>query len=123
MKRFAKSVRYATEGIVCAVAGARNRNMRTHVIASVVAIILGLALGIDRTSWIAVVLCIGIVMGAEMLNTSIEELCDLVQPEIDPRIKSIKDIAAGAVLVIATSAGICGLIIFIPYVQEAINRT
>lgn len=123
MKRFAKSVQFAIEGIICAVTGTRNRNMRTHVIASVVAIILGIVLEIDRTSWIAVVLCIGIVMGAEMLNTSIEELCDLLQPEIDPRIKRIKDVAAGAVLVIATSAGICGLIIFIPYIQEAINRT
>lgn len=123
MKRFARSVRYATEGIVYAVAGAKNRNMRTHVVASVVAIILGVALGIDRTSWIAVVLCIGIVMCAEMLNTSIEELCDFVQPEIDPRIKRIKDISAGAVLVVSTSAGICGLIIFIPYIQEAIYRT
>lgn len=50
----------------------------------------------------------------EMLNTAVERLCDLVQKEIHPVIKVVKDIAAGAVLLSAGIAVICGAIIFIP---------
>ncbi|MDA6987305.1 diacylglycerol kinase family protein, partial [Escherichia coli] len=65
--------------------------------------------------WTVVVLCFGVVIAAELFNTAIERLVDLVSPERHPVAGQVKDIAAGAVLVCAVAAAIIGLIIFIPY--------
>jgi diacylglycerol kinase (ATP) len=62
-----------------------------------------------------VVMCIGTVIAAELFNTAIEKLVDLVSPERHPVAGQVKDIAAGAVLICAVAAAIIGLIIFIPY--------
>ena len=59
-------------------------------------------------------LAIGLVMGVEGVNTAIEKLSDYVQPEHDPRIGRIKDISAGAVMIVSLLASIIGLIIYIP---------
>lgn len=64
--------------------------------------------------WIAVCMCIGMVLSAEAVNSSIEALADLVSPEYNEAIKKTKDLAAGAVLILAITAAIIGLIIFIP---------
>jgi diacylglycerol kinase (ATP) len=53
-------------------------------------------------------------MGVEGVNTAIEKLSDYVQPEHDPRIGRIKDISAGAVMIVSLLASIIGLIIYIP---------
>ena len=57
---------------------------------------------------------IGAVLSAEAVNSSIESLADLVSPEYNEAIKKTKDLAAGAVLIMAIAAAIVGLIIFIP---------
>jgi diacylglycerol kinase (ATP) len=49
-----------------------------------------------------------------MINASLERLCDIIQPDSDPRIKVIKDISAGAVLVVSMASLFIGLIIFLP---------
>ena len=64
--------------------------------------------------WLVVVLCITVVLTLEMINTAIEKLCDVVQPDYHPQIKIIKDIAAGAVLIAALGSIIIGAIIFVP---------
>lgn len=68
--------------------------------------------GITRTEWIVIILCIGVVIAAELFNTAIEKLVDLVSPERHPIAGQVKDIAAGAVLVCAVAAAIIGIIIF-----------
>lgn len=85
------------------------------MIAAMAVIIAGIVLGITRTEWIMVVMCIGTVIAAELFNTAIEKLVDLVSPERHPVAGQVKDIAAGAVLICAVAAAIIGLIIFIPY--------
>ena len=85
------------------------------MIAAMAVIIAGIVLGITRTEWIMVVMCIGTVISAELFNTAIEKLVDLVSPERHPVAGRVKDIAAGAVLICAVAAAIIGLIIFIPY--------
>jgi len=59
-------------------------------------------------------------MAAELINTAIESLADLVSSEYHPLIKKTKDAAAGAVLITALFAIISGLVIFIPKLIEAI---
>ena len=57
---------------------------------------------------------IGGVLSLETINSSIEKLCDLISMDIDPRIKTIKDLSAGAVLIFSVIALVIGCLIFIP---------
>lgn len=62
----------------------------------------------------AQVLAISLVVGIEGANTAIEKLCDFVHPDFDKRIGLIKDISAGAVMLVSIGAVIVGLIIYLP---------
>ncbi|MEE1203148.1 MAG: diacylglycerol kinase family protein, partial [Bacteroidales bacterium] len=64
--------------------------------------------------WTVVVICIAMVISAEIINSSLERMADFVQPEKDNRIKEIKDLGAAAVLVCAIASVIVGIIIFLP---------
>ncbi|MCP2042994.1 diacylglycerol kinase family protein [Pontibacter sp. HSC-36F09] len=97
------------------------RNMQLHVLASIV--VLGMAYGFEvtRVEWCLLILCIGMVWVAEIFNTSIETLTNLVSPEHNILAGKTKDLAAGAVLMAAITAAVVGLIIFIPYWVEYVN--
>ena len=112
-KKQLRSFGYAWKGIQSCVG--KEQNLSFHLIAAMAVIIAGIVLGITRTEWIMVVMCIGTVIAAELFNTAIEKLVDLVSPERHPVAGRVKDIAAGAVLICAVAAAIIGLIIFIPY--------
>ena len=113
LKKQLRSFGYAWKGIQSCVG--KEQNLSFHLIAAMAVIIAGIVLGITRTEWIMVVMCIGTVIAAELFNTAIEKLVDLVSPERHPIAGQVKDIAAGAVLICAVAAAIIGLIIFIPY--------
>lgn len=104
---------YAWQGIRCCIG--KEQNLNFHLIATVLVVVAGWWLGITRTEWMIVLLCIGMVIAAELFNTAIEKLVDLVSPERHPLAGQVKDIAAGAVLVCAATAAIIGLIVFVPY--------
>src|SRR4051812_8908937 len=71
-------------------------------------------LRLSSTEWIFMLLCIGSVIGLEMLNSALEHLCNHVHKEYHPSIKIIKDVSAGAVLFASAISVIIGLIIFVP---------
>ena len=89
-----------------------------HSVAAIAAIALGIVFGISAAEWLIVVLVIGAVFTAEIINTAIEHTVDLITQEHNPRAGLIKDLAAGAVLVVSISAMAVGLIIFIPKFVE-----
>lgn len=89
-------------------------NARVHIFAAIIIIISGLLLKISNSEWIAIVFAIGIVISLEIVNSAIENIADFVSPEKHERIKTIKDLAAAAVLIGALSALTIGLIIFVP---------
>ena len=107
---FLESFKYALEGFVTAVTTERNINVQLG--AGALAIVAGFALKLDPTSWALVVICIGLVIFAELANTAMEAIVDLASPEIHPLAKRAKDIAAASVLVLSATAGIVGLIVF-----------
>ena len=111
-KKQLRSFGYAWKGIRCCVG--KEQNLSFHLIVTVLTIIAGFLLDITRTDWMIVILCIGVVIAAELFNTAIEKLVDLVSPERHPIAGQVKDIAAGAVLVCAATAAIIGLVVFIP---------
>jgi len=92
------------------------RNFRFHLLATLTVIIACFFFNVEKSEWLAVFLCIGLVLSVEALNTSIEYICDLVYPERHPKVKMIKDVSAAAVLLAAIIALITGCIIFIPYI-------
>jgi diacylglycerol kinase (ATP) len=80
----------------------------------VVVIGLGFYFNINRTEWALVALAVGTVWSAELANTAIEALTDLVSPEYHPLAGKAKDVAAGAVLLAAFAALVVGALIFAP---------
>jgi len=112
MKGFFNSFKYAIAGIRMVSQG---RNFRFQLLVFVSTIILGLYLGISSLEWCLILLFSALVLGAEALNTAIETLCDLYSREKNTQIGRVKDIAAGAVLIVSVFAFIGGLLIFSKY--------
>lgn len=115
-KKQLRSFGYAWQGIRCCVG--KEQNLSFHLIATVCVVVAGFSLGITRSEWMAIVICIGVVIAAELFNSAIERLVDLVSPQRHPVAGQVKDIAAGAVLVCALAAMVVGLIIFVPYLTR-----
>lgn len=107
-----KSFQHAGRGLLLLT---KEANARVHLAAACIAVLLGLVLGIGATDWAILVLCIGLVIAAEGMNTALERIVDLVSPEWHPLARDAKDLAAGAVLVAAIAAAIVGVLIFVPY--------
>lgn len=87
--------------------------MRIHIMFAVVAVLACVLLRCTVIEWAIIIVLIALVIAAELLNTSIEALVDLASPDFHPLAKRAKDVAAGAVLVLATAAVIVGLIIYV----------
>ncbi|HVQ43408.1 MAG TPA: diacylglycerol kinase family protein [Candidatus Saccharimonadia bacterium] len=94
------------------------RNARVHLAFAVLAFLLGVMLRLSGAELAAVFFAVILVFLAEIFNTAIERTLDLIDMEENPRIKLIKDMAAGAVLVAAAAAALIGAAIFAPHVVE-----
>lgn len=88
---------------------------RFHLAATVSVVTAGIMFRVSAGQWCILLICIAMVWITEIINSSIEKLCDLVQPQWDSKIGNIKDTAASAVLVAAIIAVILGIIIFYRY--------
>ena len=87
-------------------------HLRFHAGATVLVLGLGFYLDLNHTEWALVTLAITAVWTAELLNTAVEALTDLVSPAYHPLAGKAKDVAAGAVLLAALGAAVVGLIVF-----------
>jgi diacylglycerol kinase len=92
------------------------RNSRLNLLSlfAILTGILSFLLKINIIEQIIVLICIVIVFTLEMVNTSIEIICDMIDYHYNEKIRMVKDISAGAVLVSAIGSGVIGLLIFIP---------
>jgi diacylglycerol kinase (ATP) len=97
-------------------------NAKIQLFAAFLAVVFGIAFEISSLEWLMVSLAISIVIILEIINSAIEGLVDLVQPEFDPRAGKIKDLAAASVLVGAIFAALVGLIVFLNPIVELISR-
>ncbi|MEQ1753453.1 MAG: diacylglycerol kinase family protein [Micropepsaceae bacterium] len=109
-----KSLSHAIDGIAALVSS--QHNARIHVAATIAVVALGLVLGLAAWEWCSVILAVSIVWTSEALNTGFEFVCDVVSPEINPKIKIAKDIAAAGVLLASCGAAIVGAIVFLPHI-------
>lgn len=111
-----RSFRFAVNGIRLLVR--EEHNAWVHLAASIAVIAIGLALGLDLSDWRWIILAMALVWAAEALNTALEQLCNRASPDTDPIIKVVKDVAAGAVLIVAVAAALIGVATFLPYLQR-----
>ena len=105
------SFSYALQGLRACLG---ERNFRVHCVAAVVAFLLCIALSVPAWGWTAVIICIGMVMAAEAVNTAVESVVDLASPELHPLAKRAKDCAAGAVLILAFISLFVAGVVFAP---------
>ncbi len=108
--KFLKGFMYAINGILIAVK--EQLNLKIHLLALVVVTIAGIFFDLNAVEWAIIFLTFGLVIATEMVNTAIEYLVDMVQPEFHPQAGKVKDVAAGAVLIAAIIAVTVAITIF-----------
>ena len=107
---FRKSFLFAIQGFF--IAAKSERNTKVMLAGMVFAVACGIVLQLDALSWAIILLCCGTVIAAELLNTAIECVVDLVSPEYHPLAGRAKDIAAGAVWALCVVVALVGIIVF-----------
>jgi undecaprenol kinase len=94
-----------------------SRNLKIHLSATILVILAGLIFQVTATEWLILFLLIGLVISTEIMNSAIEETCNVYDEKLKlpyGTTKVPRNMAAGAVLILAITAVIIGLAIFIP---------
>ncbi|MBJ6752645.1 diacylglycerol kinase [Geomonas anaerohicana] len=112
--RFIDSVNCAIEGILHTTR--TQKHMRYHFLAALAVLFAALLLRVSSMEFMLLALAISFVLFAELLNTAIEVVVDMISPEYHPMAKLAKDVAAGAVLVAAFGTAIMGYLVLSKYV-------
>jgi diacylglycerol kinase len=118
LRRLPASFRYATRGIWYVLR--TEQNIQIHFVATAIVIALGMIYHISALEFAVLLLAIGFVIAAEVLNTVIEDFLDVIHPTHHHAVRRIKDSLAGAVLLAAMISVGIGLLIFIPRIVAGI---
>lgn len=76
----------------------KHNAVRIQVVLGIMAVIGGAIIRLDYYEWLAFIICIGLVVTTEIMNTAVEKVGDYLSTKYDDRIKVIKDMSSGAVL-------------------------
>ena len=115
----AASFRHAGRGLL--VLCRSEHNAWLHLAAAGSVAVAGLVLQVSAADWRWLVVAIALVLAAEALNTAIERVCDRLTRDHCPLIRDAKDIAAGAVLLLALAAALIGLLTILPYLHASVQ--
>lgn len=113
LKRFVKSFSYSIEGLKYAYK--YEQSMLVHVIVTICVIAVNFFFHVRGIEWLISLMAIGMVLSAELINTAIEAVVDLVTLEIQPLAKIAKDCGSAATFVLALMAAAIGIVIYGPY--------
>ena len=119
-RQWLRSANFAIEGILHA--AKTQRHLRYHFFIAATVLILSYILGASRTEFLIIALSVIAVLLAEMFNTAIETIVDIVSPEHSEKARIAKDIAAGAVLITAFGVAVIGYIILFPYLRDSFHK-
>lgn len=119
-RQWIKSANFAIEGILHA--AKTQRHLRYHFYCAAIVLLVSYILGVTRTEFLFISLSVIAVLLAELTNTSIETMVDILSPEHSEKARIVKDISAGAVFVTALGAAIVGYIILFPYIRDISHR-
>lgn len=114
-----KSFHYAWQGIEYSVRN--NQNVRILIGMAIVVILASYFFGISGFEMGILAIMVLLVISAEMINTSIEEMTNLIKKEHSQEAKIAKDVSAGMVLIVSAGSFVVGVIIFIPHVLRALE--
>jgi undecaprenol kinase len=112
MKHFFRSFRYALRGV--AYAFRREHNFQVEVVFSIIVFVLAVCFQLSPIERSILFAMMGGVLALELINTAVERLVDMTRPRVHPYAKVVKDIMAGAVLVMALFSVLIGFVIFFP---------
>lgn len=107
-----KSVGFAIRGAILLIR--TEASIKIQVFIGILMCVAGFYFDINSTEWIMQLFAIAMVLGIEGMNTAVEKLSDFVQPEFDKKIGLIKDISAGAVMLVSIISSVIGCIIYLP---------
>lgn len=120
LRQWIKSANFAIEGILHA--AKTQRHLRYHLFTAAIVLIASYALGVSRIEFLVIALAVMAVLLAEMLNTAMESMVDLLSPGHSETARTAKDVAAGAVLITAVGSATIGLIVLYPHVRDSFHR-
>lgn len=120
LRRWIDSTNNAIEGILHA--AKTQRHLRYHFYSAVAVLVFGYVLGLERTDFLIVSIAVILVLLAEMINTAVEYVVDMISQEHSEKARVAKDVAAGAVLITAFGAAVLGYIILFPYFGRLFER-
>ncbi len=112
IKRRIKSFKYAFKGLYFVIT--TQTNMQIHLLTMIFVVSAGFFFNISLTEWLFLILAIALVLIAEIVNTSIEEIVNFISPDFNKKAGLIKDLGAAFVLLAAIFSIIVGTIIFLP---------
>lgn len=115
-RQWLKSAGFAIEGILHA--SKTQRHLRWHFYSAALVLVISYVLGVTKAEFLIISLAAIAVLLAEMINTAVENIVDLLSPEFSEKARTAKDIAAGAVLITAFGAALVGFMILYPYVRN-----
>jgi len=118
-RQWLRSANFAIEGVLQA--AKTQRHVRYHFLSAAAVLLVSYILGVSRVEFLIIALSAIAVLLAEMFNTAIEALVDILSPEYSEKARIVKDIAAGAVLVTAFGVAIIGYIILFPYLRDSFH--
>lgn len=107
-----KSVGFALRGALLLIR--TEASIKIQIFIAIVMTSAGFYFEISNTEWILQIFAIAMVLGVEGMNTAVEKISDYVQPDFDTKIGFIKDISAGAVMLVSIASSIIGCIIYFP---------
>lgn len=107
-----KSVGFAFKGALLLIR--TEASIQIQIVIALLMTAAGFYFDISNTEWILQIFAIAMVLGIEGMNTAVEKIADYIQPEFDLKIGFIKDISAGAVMLVSIASFIIGLIIYLP---------
>lgn len=116
LARLFKSYSYAFKGLFKTFR--EEQNLKIQTFTSLAVLILGIYFSLSRIEWAVLTLAVCLVLTAEITNSAVERITDVLKPRINAYVKEIKDIMAAAVLLSSIAAVIIGVVIFFPYVYK-----
>ncbi|MFC1656813.1 diacylglycerol kinase [Patescibacteria group bacterium] len=105
------------------------RNFQIHILIAIIIVLIAFFVSVSREDIILILLIIGMVLAVEMINSGFELMFDILHPKDlrdekqDLAVQIIKDMMAGAVLIVVIIAVIAGVLIFYPYIVDIILKT
>lgn len=107
--RWRNKFAYALRGM--AVAFRQEDSFAVHLPVGFTVLAYGSMIGLERVEWLLLVLCVAVVITAELFNSALERIASVATHEVDPTVRDALDMASGAVLTASVGAAVVGLVV------------